>query len=177
MASVILELLRTIYGTMQAAMAFFCKLLKAFKFLKYNWRKSDPCLHYKWTEEGKLVMWLSWVDDCMVGRHGQDPQKVKEKMKQLVNCNDSGEVMEYIGTKVDVDKDNRTIRLTQPVLIQSFEDKFGVTANGKVTTPAAPGKTLKRCTQVTSSVLFSTRVTEKEWENWYIWHIGQGLTS
>ena len=66
-------------------------------------------------------------------------------MKKLFNCDNSGEVKEYIGTKVDVDKDTRTIRLTQLVLIKSFVDKFGVTENGKVTTPAAPGKVLKKC--------------------------------
>ena len=76
---VILELLCIIYGTVQAAMAFFQELLKAFEFLKYNRSKADPCLHYKWTEEGKLVVWLSWVDDCAVGGHGQDPKNKKEK--------------------------------------------------------------------------------------------------
>ena len=66
-------------------------------------------------------------------------------MKKLFDCNDSGEVKEYIGTKVGVDKDNKTIRLMQPVLIQLFVDKFGITKNGKVTTPAAPGKVLRKC--------------------------------
>ena len=66
-------------------------------------------------------------------------------MKKLFDCNDSREVKEYIGTKVDVDKDNKTIRLMQPVLIQSFVDKFGVSENSKVTTLAAPGKVLRKC--------------------------------
>ena len=46
-AAGILELLHTIYRTVQAAMAFFQELLKAFKFSKYNRSKADPCLHYK----------------------------------------------------------------------------------------------------------------------------------
>ena len=36
------------------------------------------------------------------------------------------------GTKVDVDKDNKTICLTQPVLIKSFKDEFGM-APSKIT--------------------------------------------
>ena len=67
MDSIILKLLRTIYRTVQAAMAFFRELLKAFEFLKYKRSKADPCLHYKWSKEGKLIVWLSWVDDCTVG--------------------------------------------------------------------------------------------------------------
>ena len=44
---ILLELLRTIYRTVQAAMVFFWELLKAFKYLKYSRSKADPCLHYK----------------------------------------------------------------------------------------------------------------------------------
>ena len=57
--SIILELLWTIYGTVQAAMAFFRELLKAFEFLKYKRSKANPCLHYKWSKEGKFIIWLS----------------------------------------------------------------------------------------------------------------------
>ena len=39
-----------------------------------------------------------------------------------------------------MDKDKRTMRLTQPVIIKSFEDKFDVKENGKGITPGAPGK-------------------------------------
>ena len=74
-----MELLQTIYGTVQATMAFFRELLKAFKFLRYNRSKADPCLHYKWSEDGKLIVWLLWVDNCAVGGHGQDPHNKKKR--------------------------------------------------------------------------------------------------
>ena len=38
------------------------------------------------------------------------------------------------------------IRLTQPVIVKSFEDKFDMREDGKVTTPGAPGKVLQKCT-------------------------------
>ena len=123
---VVLLLLKTIYGTVQAAMAFFKELMKAFKHLKYNRSAADLCLHYKWSEDGKLIVWLSWVDDCVVGGSGQDPITEKRKMKQLFECNNSGELVEYIGNKVHMDRKNGLVHLTQPVLIQSFKDEFGV---------------------------------------------------
>ena len=116
----LLELLWTIYGTVQAAMAFFRELLKTFEFLKYKRIKANPCLHCKWSKEGKLIVWLSWMDNCTVGGHDQDPLNKKEKMKKLFDCNDLGEVTKYIGTKVDIDRDRKMIRLTQPVRIQNF---------------------------------------------------------
>ena len=90
-------------------------------------------------------MWLSWVDNYAVGGHGQDPHNEKEKMKALFNCNDSGEITKYIGTKVDINKEKKTVCLTQPVIIKSFEDEFSIKENGKVTTPGAPGKVLRKC--------------------------------
>ena len=72
-SKVVLLLLKTIYGIVQAAMVFFKELLKAFQYLKYNRSTVDPCLQFKWTDEGKLIIWLMWVDDCVVGGCGQDP--------------------------------------------------------------------------------------------------------
>ena len=66
-------------------------------------------------------------------------------MKKLFNCDNLGKVMEYIRTKVNVDKDNKTIHLTQPVLIKLLEDEFGRKEDGKVTTLAAPGMVLRKC--------------------------------
>ena len=100
---VVLLLLKTIYGTVQAAMAFFKELLKVFKHLKYNRSKADLCLQFKWTQEGKLIIWLMWVDDCVVGDSGQDLITEKKKMKQLFKCDDSGELVEYISNKFTED--------------------------------------------------------------------------
>ncbi len=62
----VLLLLKTIYGLKQAAMAFWKELLKAFYGMGYNKRsKADPCLYFGWTLTG-LVLWSSWVDDCLV---------------------------------------------------------------------------------------------------------------
>jgi hypothetical protein len=47
--NVILRLLRSIYGLKQAAVAFWQETLKAFKFMKYQRCKADPCVHFKWT--------------------------------------------------------------------------------------------------------------------------------
>ena len=45
-----------------------------------------------------------------------------------------------------MDKGRKMIRLTQPVIIQSFGDELNMREDGKVTTPGAPGKVLQKCT-------------------------------
>ena len=59
-------------------------------------------------------------------------------MMERFECNDVGELSKYIGCKVDKHKDS--IKLTQPVLLQSFKDKFQVTETKAPMTPANPGE-------------------------------------
>jgi len=53
-----------------------------------------------------------------------------------------GELHEYVGCKIV--RSEKSIRFTQPVLLQSFEDEFQCN-EGKVMTPAEAGSVLERC--------------------------------
>ena len=55
--NVVLLLLMAIYGTKQAAMAFWKVLLKCMKHMGYKRSGTDPCLYYKGSVDG-LVVWL-----------------------------------------------------------------------------------------------------------------------
>jgi len=55
-------------------------LWEAFKSMFYKRSKADPCLYFAWTMFG-LVLWTSWVDDCMVAGH---KQAVKFAKRQLM---------------------------------------------------------------------------------------------
>jgi hypothetical protein len=61
----VLQLMKAINGTKQAAMQFWKKLCVQFKTLSYKRSKADPCMHFKWTNTG-LVIFLSWVDDILI---------------------------------------------------------------------------------------------------------------
>jgi hypothetical protein len=138
----VLRLKRTIYGLKQAAFAFWKELLLAFESLKYLRSKADPCLYYKWGEEG-LVLWISWVDDCLIAGPESVVKKEKEKMKQLFDCDDIGELQEYVGCKIVHDRAERSVKITQPVLLQSFTDEF-VLGSTKHETPATAGEVLRK---------------------------------
>jgi hypothetical protein len=64
-AYVLLLLLQKIYGLKQAAMAFWRELVEALTDMKFKRSAADQCLYYCWTMYG-LVVWLSWIDDCLV---------------------------------------------------------------------------------------------------------------
>ena len=60
----LLLLLKTLYGLKNAAYAFWCEILKAFKSMDCKRSKDYPCMYHCWTIYG-LLIWLSWIDECL----------------------------------------------------------------------------------------------------------------
>jgi hypothetical protein len=145
-AYVLLLLLQTIYGLKQAAMAFWRELVKALPDMNFKISAADPCLYHCWTMYG-LVVWLSWIDDCLVAGDKRAVEAAKEQMKSRFECDDLGELNEYVGCKIDRDEDS--VKFTQPVLIQSYEDEFELNKTRQVFTPEEQGKVLMKCDQGT----------------------------
>ena len=129
--NVLLQLLRTIYGLKQAALQFWHEMQLAFCLMNYVVNKADPCLYHCW-EWGRLTLWVTWVDNCLIASVLSIVAKAKEKMKLCFDCNNIGRMEEYVGCKVQYDAPKRSMMLTQPVLLQSFQDEFGVLLEGHV---------------------------------------------
>ena len=64
-------------------------------------------------------------------------------MKKIFECDDLGPMNEYVGMKIDIDRENRSMRLTQPVILQSFEDEFEGLPKLIPRNPAPAGSNLK----------------------------------
>ena len=83
----------------------------------------DPCLYFKWIN-GRLCTWMSWIDDCFVSGHKEDVKEATAELKSLFNCEEVATLSEYVGCKLDFDHEQGKLKITQPVLVQSFEDEF-----------------------------------------------------
>ena len=57
-ANVVLLLLKTIYGLKQSAHEHWRAPLKAIRDVGLQRNKADPCVHFRWTDNG-LNMWAS----------------------------------------------------------------------------------------------------------------------
>jgi hypothetical protein len=60
----------------------------------------------------------------------------------IFDVDDVGELKEFVGVKIDYDKKNRKMKLTQPVLVQSFKDEFELPGGQPPELPAPPGEIL-----------------------------------
>ena len=86
-------------------------------------------------------MWLSWVDDFLAVGNDENVKKAKKQMTVHFDCDVIGNMDEYVGCKVTYNKEEWWIKLTQPVLLQTFKDEFELpTLLPK--TPAEPGQIL-----------------------------------
>jgi hypothetical protein len=97
----------------------------AFKSMEYKRSKADPCLYYAWTAFLGLVLWRLWVNDCLTVGNKEAVKQAKQQMMNHFDCDEIGELKEYVGHKVDINKEERAvIMLMQLVLLQIFEDEF-----------------------------------------------------
>ena len=107
--------------------------------MTFNHSKADPCLFFKWTVHG-LVLWVTWVDDCLVCGKKEGVLVAKKQLMDRFDCNEISKLMEYIECKID--RGDGWMKLTQPVLLQSFEDEFDLLEVKTLNTPAAPREVL-----------------------------------
>ena len=110
-----------------------------------NYEKSwaDLYLYYKETEND-LVLWLLWIDDCLCVGSDVEVKKARSDILARFKCDNVGELKEYLGCNTDWHmEDVWWIKLTQPELLQSFEDEFEMEETWrKVFTPAVTGLVL-----------------------------------
>jgi hypothetical protein len=78
--------------------------------------------------------------------------QAKRDIMSHVDCEDGGEMKEFVGCKIDHDRSKRALKYTQPVLLESLIDEFSIAKEKDApTTPGIPLKTLQlgNATQVT----------------------------
>ena len=121
-------------------------MVRVMNEMKCDQSRADPCLFFKWDTNWGLVMWLTWIDDKLCIANAKRVEHEKELLKKHFKCDDVGRVQDYIGCKIDINDDGRSLKMTQPVLVQSLTDEFEDIIQGKTPlVPAKPGDILTKC--------------------------------
>ena len=85
------------------------------------------------------MIWLPYIDECVCFANAEDVKDSHKKTKTNFECNDVGNMYEYVRCKVE--REERLFKFTQYVMIQSFEDEFYI-LNMTSVTPGESGKPL-----------------------------------
>jgi hypothetical protein len=68
--------------------------------MDYEQSRDEPCMYFAWTMLG-LILWVTWVDACCVLGDEDGVQAAKAQTKFRFDCDDSGELTEYVGCKIE----------------------------------------------------------------------------
>ena len=128
---VYLLLLKAIYRTKQAAARLWVLFVSVFAMLNFARSSTDPCMFFKWTDNIGLMLWLSWVDDCLYAGNNKGVKEAKQQFKEHFEVDTVGPLEEYVGCKIDYDRENHKMKLNQPVLIHSLDDKCNIQSEDK----------------------------------------------
>ena len=109
--------------------------------MEFDCSKADPCLYFRWTEQG-LTLWIFWVDDCVSVGKRELVLDARKGMTDQFNCDEVGELTEFEGCKLE--RDAKQLKITQPVLMKSFADEFDLPEGSAPTTPGEPGLVLMK---------------------------------
>jgi hypothetical protein len=90
-------------------------------------------------------MCLTWVDDKLFIAHKDIIKKEKDGLSKYFKCDDIGELEDYVGCKIEIDRSEKKMIISQPVLVQSLFDEFADIEQGRLLlTPAPAGNILMR---------------------------------
>ena len=73
---------------------------------------ADPCMYISRNKAGILVVWQSWVDDNLIVGMSQEVKDEGQKLAKDIEIKDVGELKEFIGCKIKIDKLERSAKFT-----------------------------------------------------------------
>jgi hypothetical protein len=86
-----------------------------------------------------LVLIVSWIDNNLIFGPKKAVEKTKKDLMERFDCKDCGDIKEYVVYKIERTKNS--LKFTQPVLMQSYNDKFELPKKS-YKTPAPTGLVL-----------------------------------
>ncbi|MFN7263265.1 MAG: reverse transcriptase domain-containing protein [Cyanobacteriota bacterium] len=140
-----LKLEKSTYGLVQAARSWWKKFTTVLKKdLGFEQYENDSCLLKRRTSDG-MVYLIVYVDDCFVLGDKVAVKQALAEIEKHFSITRSEHIEDFIGCRIE--KESKTILLSQPDLIKKMLQKFGdkVETMREYDTPAPTGTHIIRC--------------------------------
>jgi hypothetical protein len=147
----VLKLNKSLYGLKQAPRNWhqlICSFLVAER-IGFKSCVSDPCLFFKRSKTGRLIMLFLFVDDMQSSYHITDKGEwgaIKAALVQEFQTKDLGESQWILGMRITRDRAARTITLDQELYVTKAAEKYGLSPGNGVRTYATPELTAREIT-------------------------------
>jgi phosphotransacetylase len=133
------QLMRTIYGTKQAARQYWKTFIEVMKGKGYESTHAEPCLLKKVDENGTVIICV-YVDDCILTGNRKAIDAAINDIETVFEIRRLGSLKEYIGCTI-MDMPDGSKKLIQPDMIKKLKKEFGMKVSNErnATTPMGPG--------------------------------------
>ena len=137
------RLSKALYGLKQSPRNWFL-MISAFIMEKMNFKStvSDPCLFFRRSRTGRLMLLFLFVDDFQVSYHHDDKAEWNELKALLVGrfeAKDMGPSKWILGMRITRNRAARTIDLDQELYITKALEKYGLAECKVADTPEVVG--------------------------------------
>ena len=147
-----IKLEKSMYGNVDAALKYFKVYSKYLREeMKMIQSETDPCIFFIKNEQSETELIAAiYVDDTMLVGTNEKIEWFKRSINRRFNYSDLGKLKKHLGIWYEwgEDQDSKYIRGTMPKLIKEIINKTEQILNKELTrersTPATPGKTLKK---------------------------------
>ncbi|GEQ68360.1 hypothetical protein JCM33374_g2028 [Metschnikowia sp. JCM 33374] len=122
----VLKLKKSLYGLKQAPQVWHNTVQKAIMGFGFSKSHAEPCLYYKSTKKG-LVMIALYVDDMLIlGPNEKEIAKVQTLLSNRFEMKDLGEPRKFLGMNIRITKDAIEISLEDYIkkMIDEFDDEL-----------------------------------------------------
>ena len=137
------RLKKALYGLKQAPRNWYLLISKFVQEeLGFRATVSDPCLFFRRSKTGRLMLVFLFVDDFQISYHPEDKAEwnaLKAKLVDRFKTKDLGESTWILGMRITRDLKARTITLDQEQHVTKALRKFGMDQCKAVSTPGVPG--------------------------------------
>ena len=137
------RLRKSLYGLKQAPRNWYLLISKFIAdILGYKACVSDPCLFYRRSRSGRLMLLFLFVDDFQSSYHIADKDEwdeIKAKLVQRFNTKDMGPSTWILGMRIVRNRRTHTITLDQELYITKALEKYGFAECRVAPTPEVVG--------------------------------------
>jgi hypothetical protein len=140
------KLKKSLYGLKQAPRNWYLLVSKFIsEMLGYKATVSDPCLFFRRSRTGRLMLLFLFVDDFQSSYHMEDKSEwdeLKQKLVDRFQTKDLGPSTWILGMRITRDRKLRTITLDQELYVTKALERYGMDQCTPVMTPGLCGSSI-----------------------------------
>ncbi|CAG8689828.1 17371_t:CDS:2, partial [Acaulospora colombiana] len=137
----VLKLLKALYGIKQGPRLWSQKLAKELQSMGFQRLDCDHSVFIYERKDIKIIIPVHVDDLIIASKSAEVIQDFKDELAKRFKIRDQGPAQSILGIKIERDRPNRTITLSQPAYIQDLLDTYiGHEVFNAVSTPMADGK-------------------------------------